>query len=231
MGNSTVPVLLMGALLGCAAAGGTVSPPIAPVVVVRQDSAESRARQALYDVLKKRLIRNGSDTVPAAFSAFPDSSRLPSGVRYFWGTMVPRNTADVMHVAVVVLRGDSVTVLETPADWFRAVGPLHVGNRQSALDLCGEAVRFTSHAVPEVRPVIHTGTEALERLPGEVPRPEVIRALQTPVVRETAPEQWVAEFWAIELRHLRRYRCSIGGPSPGLEEVEVMRDLGFTPLF
>jgi hypothetical protein len=209
--------------LGCA---GHVAQPSSTSGLAR-DSALSRAARLLLVDISSRATRHYAAPDRNALVLTVDSSRTVAGLKYVWGEYYPIGAADVVFRSVVGVRGDSVTVIRSAADWAAAIGGSTIASRMNATALCAEVIYSASpRRSPAVWPTILNGSDSTIVLPFTIPDRSVLTRLESPRVEELN-NRFETSLWAVERRDIIKYRCLVGPDSVSLNPTDSLPGYGY----
>ncbi|MEJ2218740.1 MAG: hypothetical protein P8099_19305 [Gemmatimonadota bacterium] len=173
------------------------------------------ARRLLFESLREqsRPFRADESFDTARVVITLDTSAVLSGVVYYWGGMPnPRIVDAFLGDLAAAVEGDA-TILSTFADWrqLAARSGWMPSNPADVLGACREALTTVGpRADPTDRPRILTDTlSSTGTLPQFVVDSILHRNLPLPTIRGDSAAGWIAEFWAVEIGQLTRYRCQL----------------------
>jgi hypothetical protein len=142
-----------------------------------------------------------------------DTSTVLPGVVYYWAGMPNPHIYDSFLGNMAAALDGHATILGTFADWRQLAArtgwtPSSPGD---VLGACREVLATVGpRADPTDSPLILWDTlSSTEVLPPFVVDSILHRNLPLPTVHRDSADGWVAEFWAVEIGQLTRYRCEL----------------------
>jgi len=219
--QSSAFLLIVLLILGCGVGGRRDASVVGSAPKPIQDPLMAARRILITD-----LTGRSAEYYPAPDSStlniIVDTSGVVNGLVYYWGEYHPRGTADVVFRSLAAVRAQRVGLIRTPADLVAIIGEGRVPDVVSAIDECTELVYATStRRTPDVRPYVFRDAASFSRVARPVPDRSIVSRLQAPSLIGDANELR-ADFWAIERRDVRKYRCTL---MPGSADVQVLDSL------
>lgn len=224
-GVAAVLVTVVSLTAGCTATRRPVGNP--------SPSSSPSVTSLLLADLDQQSRSTGWGPVDSANILFVSDSSIIPGLRYHWGVLSPQRAMHVYFTAVVATReGSPVSVvIRSAADWAKATIGFVPSSPTQALEACAEGVHVTDRLrVPRAKPRVYLGPESLRNLPLAIGASNLSsERLAAPLVGRDGAGGWRASFWAIVMRDVRRFDCTLNNAGASLNATETMPGLGYIP--
>lgn len=173
--------------------------------------AEAGARELLHRILKEQMAAKHLSLDPDRVVIAVDSSDVLPDVVYYWGFATTPRITDVSWHAVVAAQGRNVRLLRNTDAWLELAAKSGwapddrtqvLGAFQDALSIVGP------RADPSAPVLIYVDSASIAGAP--VAPWQIQRLdLPPPVVSRKTNGHWIADFWAVEMGQVTRYRCDL----------------------